>query len=161
MKELLIMTVDYQPVEENSRYWLDEELFKELDGSLMRNLEEMVAARGWRTNNVFAPWDKNSEKSLLMIGPAGTDNPENLNHFFAVDCGVPSSMSADRRRNRGLGKAVNVNYRILHYVDGEYRGVISDFTRSGEEEYIPANWARMCMIIVDSYWMAGDISGLN
>lgn len=161
MKELLIMTVDYQPVEENPRYWLDEELFKELDGSLKSHLEEMVAGRGWKTGSVFAPWDRNNEKSLLTIAPAGADNPDNLNQFFAVECGVPSSMSAELRQDRGLGKAVHVNYRILHYVDGEYRGVISDFVRSGEGEYIPANWARMCMIIVDSYWMAGDISGLN
>lgn len=161
MKELLLSPDDYQPAEDNSRYWLDEELFKELDGSLIRNLKEMVAARDWQTGNVFAPWDMNNENSLLTITPAGVDNPENLNQFFAVECGVPRSISVRGKRTRGLVKPIPVNYRILHYVDGEYRGVLSDFVRSGENEYIPEIWARICMNIVDAYWIAGDISGLN
>lgn len=161
MKELLVMTVDYEQVEGASRYWLDPDIFQELDSSLKSNLEEMATARGWRTGSIFAPWDRNNERSLLTIAPAGADNPENLNHFFAVECGVPSSMSVERYRNRGLITPVHVNYRILHYVDGEYNGVLSDFVRSGENEYIPEIWARICMNIVDAYWIAGDISGLN
>lgn len=161
VKELLLMTVDYQPEADGSRYWLDTELFKELDGFLKSNLEEMAAERGWRTGRIFAPWDRNNEKPLLTIAPAGSDNPENLNHFFAVDCGVPSALSAEHRRHRGLSKPIHVNYRILQYVDGEYKGVIADFVRSGEDEYIPEIWARICMNIVDAYWIAGDVSGLN
>lgn len=161
MRELLLMTVDYQPDESGSRYFLDSELFQELDGSLMRHLEEIVAERGWRTGTAFAPWDKNNERSLLTIYPAGADNPENLNHFFAVECGVPSSISAERRQSRGLGTPIHVNYRILHYIDGEYRGVLADFVRSGENEYIPAIWAKICINLIDAYWIAGDVSGLN
>jgi hypothetical protein len=161
VKDLLLMTVDYQPNADESRYLLDPELFKELDGSLKSNLEEMAAERSWRTGRIFAPWDRNNEKPLLTIAPAGADNPDNLNQFFAVECGVPRSMSAEQRQNRGLSKPVHVNYRILYYVDGEYRGVISDFVRSGEDEYIPEIWARICMNIVDAYWIAGDVSGLN
>jgi hypothetical protein len=61
----------------------------------------------------------------------------------------------------GESEPIPVAYSVLHYVDGEYCGVIADFVRSGEDEYIPAIWAKICINIIDAYWIAGDTSGLN
>lgn len=157
----LIAPVDYMLNPEGSRYCLDAALFQELESSLKSNLADMAAARGWKTGSVFAPWDVLKETPLLTVAPAGADNPNNLDQFFAVECGVPSSFRAGGTLHMSLSEFVPVKYRILHYVDGEYKGTLSDFERTGENEYFPSVWAVICMNLIDAYWVAGDTSGLT
>jgi hypothetical protein len=161
VKEPSIRSVDYLLNADGSRYCLDAKLFQELDSSLKSNLEEMADARGWKMGSIFAPWDPRKQKPLLTLTPAGADNPKNVDQSFAVECGVPSSISAERRRHMGLSKPIPVTYRILWYVDGKYNGLVADFERSGPDEYDPAVWAKICMNIIDAYWITGDTSGLN
>ena len=157
----LIAPFDYLLNPEGSRYCLDAELFQGLDSSLKSNLVEMAEARGWKTGSVFAPWDVRKENPLLTLAPTGADNPNNLDQFFAVECGVPSSFSAGGTLHMNLSEFVPVKYRILHYIDGEYKGTLADFERAGENEYFPAVWAVICLNLIDAYWIAGDTSGLT
>jgi hypothetical protein len=153
--------VDYLLNADGSRYCLDAELFQELDGSLKSNLVGMTEARGWKTGSIFAPWDPRKEKPLLTLAPAGADNPKNVDQFFAVECGIPSSFSAGGSLHMSGSGAIPVKYCVLWYVDGEYKGILADFERSGPDEYDPAIWAKICMNLIDAYWIAGDVSGLN
>jgi hypothetical protein len=161
MTNLLLRATDYLVNAQGNRYCLDAVLAKELDDSLISHLEEIAIERRWRTGRVFAPWDPKKEKSLLTISPSSADNHSHADQFFAVECGVPTSISALTKQQMGESEPIPVAYSVLHYVDGEYCGVIADFVRSGEDEYIPAIWAKICINIIDAYWIAGDTSGLN
>lgn len=161
MKDSLIRPVDYLLNPDGSRYCLDADLFQGLDTSLKSNISEMAEVRGWKTGSVFAPWDPRKEEPLLTLTPAGADNPQNLDQFFAIECGVPSSFRAGGSFHMSLPELIPVKYCILWYVEGEYRGVLADFERSGENEYDPVIWARTCMNLVDAYWIAGETPGLT
>jgi hypothetical protein len=161
MTEPLIGLVDYLLNADGSRYCLDAELLQKLDGSLKSNLEELADARGWRTGSIFAPWDPRKQNPLLTLAPAGVDNPMNVDQFFAIECGVPSSFSAGGSPRMGFSESIPVKYCILWYVAGEYKGILANFERSGPDEYDPAVWAKICMNIIDAYWIAGDTSALN
>lgn len=160
MRKSLIQPVDYLLNPDGSRYCLDAELFQELDGSLKSALTEIAEARGWNTGSIYAPWDTHEEKSLLTILPTG-ENSDNKSQFFAVECGVPNSFRAGGSLHMSLSDSVPVQYRILWYVDSKYKGTLADFERGGPDEYYPAVWATICMNLIDAYWIAGDVSGLN